>query len=152
MQNISIAIACLLFLYLYSRYIEHSLLRGFWCADADFCARADLQKFVLYIGDQKSGGRAGYMLVANAAGIIVNNPICISTTAMTLNPFVNDSVNYSVSISWFEDAAGKVKADHDEEAFPSRCSATFCPKLGKLTLYTKDTTHVILYKEASALD
>ena len=148
--NLIIGVICVVFFYLHSRYVEHKLLRGFWCADVEFCQRADLQKFILYIGDQKANGRAGYMLVMTAAGIIINNPVCIGTTAMTLNPFVNDSLTYSVNISWYEDSAFKTKAEHDEEAFPSKCSATFYPTQGKLTMYSNDTTHVILYKESSA--
>jgi hypothetical protein len=142
-----IALACVLVIYLQSRYTEHQLLRGFWCADADFCQRADLQKFILYIGDQQASGRVGYMLVVTSAGIIINNPIKINTTCYTLNPLVSHDIKYSVNIAWYEDADFKTKAEHEEEAFPSKCSGSFQPFESRLTLYTDDTTHVILYRD-----
>jgi hypothetical protein len=146
-----IGLACVVILWLQSRYVESQLLRGFWCADLDFCQIAGLDKFILYIGDTTLSGRSGYMLVANTAGIIINNPIKLSTTSFTINPLVRETVTSSACLEWFTDATFAEKADHDEDAFVSKCQLDFNPTCGKLTFYTADTVHVVLYKDAAAI-
>ena len=47
----SIIIFMLVLMTFMSRATEDSYLKGFWRADADFCDRAELEMFVLYLGD-----------------------------------------------------------------------------------------------------
>ena len=59
----------------YLRSIENALMKGFWKADIDFCETADLDMFILYIGESDYYNTNGYLLAKNKAGIILNNPI-----------------------------------------------------------------------------
>ena len=71
----SIIIFMLVLMTFMSRATEDSYLKGFWRADADFCDRAELEMFVLYLGDNVGyvkHCRNGYILAANQQGIILN--------------------------------------------------------------------------------
>ena len=46
-----LAVLIVLLIIYIPRLIEDTLLKGFWCANAEFCKEADLKWFVLYIGN-----------------------------------------------------------------------------------------------------
>ena len=126
-----------------NRSIEGNLMKGFWCADASFCKKAELDMFVLYLGDNVShvgNSRHGYLLASNENGIILNNPICM-TFSGSMNILGMSSREYNVTIDW------KDSPPTDEKAFPTNCQACFYPKYGKLVFYDQNQVIVSLWKD-----
>jgi hypothetical protein len=128
-----------------SRIIEDNMMKGFWCADPAFCQKAELDMFVLYLGDSSSyirNNRYGYMLAANDQGIILNNTIKITFSGATnIKPGLATEKSYNVSVDWDGDKPA------DDEAFPSECKATYYPLHGKLVFYKGDQIIVSLWKD-----
>ncbi len=128
-----------------SRVAEDNLLKGFWRADADFCDRAELEMFVLYLGDNVgyiNHCRNGYILAANQQGIILNNPIKLTLSGnVNILPGMARSKNYNAYIDWQE------SPPEDPETFPSEFSATYYPRHGKLVLYRDDEVLASLWKD-----
>jgi hypothetical protein len=121
------------------------MLKGFWCANASFCQDADLDWFVLYIGDDDGiikHSRYGYICVANHDGIIINSSITINfglSTAIT--PGLSHCKTYNINIEWDDDEPDI------EDVFPSNLQLTYYPKYGKIVLYKNDTVKAILWKD-----
>ncbi len=128
-----------------SRAAENNLLKGFWRADAEFCDRAELELFVLYLGDNigyVNHCRNGYILAANQQGIILNNPIKLTLSGnVNLLPGMAKCKNYNASIDWQETPLD------DPDTFPSEFQATYYPKYGKLVLYQGDQVLASLWKD-----
>jgi len=128
-----------------NRSLENSILRGFWCADASFCQKAELEMFVLYLGDNISyagNSRNGYLLAANKNGIILNNPIEMNFKGyVNVLPHMPDEINYDVVIDW------KDNPPTDEQAFPTYCKASYYPKYGKLVFYHDNQVIASLWKD-----
>lgn len=128
-----------------SKISEDKLLKGFWRADADFCDKAELEMFVLYLGDNVgyvSHCRNGYLLAANEQGIILNNPIKLSLSGnINIFPGMSKCKNYNASIDWLE------SPPDDPETFPTEFQATYYPKYGKLVLYQGDEVLASLWKD-----
>ena len=150
---LEIVIAFIIVLYIllvyYSRSLDKSLLCGFWKASLDYCESADLDLFILYISKKTTmlgsilGGNYGYMLIKNSDGIILNCPLIIYFSSWNMWPYLTNKVNYNTTIEWVTE-----KSDQpDENVFPSKLSAEFYPKYGKLVLYKNDTIQAILYKD-----
>ncbi len=131
--------------YFIARAHENTLLSGFWKADADFCQRAELEMFLLYLGDNigtLSHCRNGYLLAANEQGIILNNPIKITFAgAHTISPTMSFCKDYSATIDWLE------FEPEDPDTFPSEFRAAYYPKYGKLLLYKNDEVIASLWKD-----
>lgn len=128
-----------------SRTSEDLLLKGFWRADADFCDRAELEMFVLYLGDNVGyvqHCRNGYLLAANQQGIILNNPIKLTLSGnINLMPGMAKCKNYNAYIDWMESPLD------NPETFPSEFQATYYPKYGKLVLHHGDEVLASLWKD-----
>lgn len=129
-----------------SRAAEDTLLKGFWRADADFCDRAELEMFVLYLGDNVGyirHCRNGYMLAANQQGIILNNPIKLTLSGnVNILPGLAKCKNYNASIDWLE------SPPDDPNTFPSEFQATYYPRYGKLVLYQGDEVLASLWRDS----
>jgi hypothetical protein len=127
-----------------ARTCERTLMTGFWKANIDFCKSADLEMFMLYLGDNVSyvsDTRYGYIVAKTEEGIILNNPIKISLgNNFCLRPWFKPCKKYNASIDWQE-------TEHIEENFPSEVSVAYYPKHQKLVFYTNDNVHAILYKD-----
>lgn len=139
-------VICILFLLSgLSRSIEDSLIKGFWKADAAFCSVAELEMFILYIGDNTSllgNVRNCYFLAANSDGVILNNPAEISFGyCLNIMPGISTNKNYSVSIDWTDGPP------EDPNAFPTDCDVVYYPKYGKLIFYSSDTILVTLWRD-----
>ncbi len=123
---------------------EAQLMKGFWRADAQFCANAELSMFVLYLGDNKSwvgNSRYGYLLAANDQGIILNHPAQITFSgSYCVEPYASACRNYNVSIEWLDEIA-------DADTFPCNCRAAYYPSNGKLVLYSGDEVLASLWKD-----
>ena len=141
----SIIIFMLVLMTFMSRAAEDSYLKGFWRADADFCDRAELEMFVLYLGDNVGyirHCRNGYMLAANQQGIILNNPIKLTLSGnINIMPGIAKCKYYNASIDWME------STPDDPNTFPSEFQATYYPKYGKLVLYQGDEVLASLWKD-----
>ncbi len=128
-----------------SRKIEDSILKGFWCANASFCQDADLEWFVLYIGDDDGlvrHSRYGYICAANSEGIIINHSVIINFgISMSIKPGLSHCKVYNINIEWQDD-------DPDiEDIFPSNLQMAYYPKYSKIVLYKDDTVKAILWKD-----
>lgn len=141
----SIIIFMLVLMTFMSRATEDSYLKGFWRADADFCDRAELEMFVLYLGDNVGyvkHCRNGYILAANQQGIILNNPIKITLSGnINIMPGIAKRKNYNANIDWME------SAPDDPDTFPSEFQATYYPKYSKLVLYQGNEVLASLWKD-----
>ena len=128
-----------------SRVSEDTLLKGFWRADAEFCTQAELEMFVLYLGDNVSylrHRRNGYLLAANEYGIILNNPIELSLSGnINLVPGIAKVKNYDGFIDWQE------SPPEDENAFPDEFQVAYYPQCGKLVLHKDNEVLVSLWKD-----
>lgn len=137
-----VVILVILLLYYYSRSIEDDMLTGFWCADPSFCQVAELEMFVLYLGDNISYNiRPGYLLAANSSGIILNNPINLHLSKSVSMPYINKEVLYDANIDWLDTPL------EDESTFPSELQMAYYPKAGKLVLYDGDEIVASLWKD-----
>ena len=140
-----IIIFALILLSFNSRIAEDNIMKGFWNADASFCKKAELDMFVLYLGDNVSYGgnsRHGYLLASNEHGIILNNPIRMSFSgAVNILPGLASCKKYDVSIDW------KDTPPADSRAFPTNCKACYYPRYGKLVFYEDDQIIVSLWKD-----
>lgn len=147
----ALVIFSLVLLIFTSRTMEDKLLKGFWRADPDFCKIAQLEMFVLYLGDNSNylgHTRNGYLLSANEHGIILNNPITASfSTTFNLLPGFATCKKYNLSIDWQEN-------EPNNNAFPTDVQVAYYPKHGKLVMYDDDTVYAILWRDSqmSAMD
>jgi hypothetical protein len=143
---ISIAVIIVISIYLLwsFRTAETQLMKGFWRADAAFCESAELSMFVLYLGDNKSwigNSRYGYLLAANAQGIIINNPMQITFSgSYCVEPYMSKFRNYNVHVDWLEEAV-------DDDIFPAKFNAAYYAKNGKLVLYADGKVLATLWKD-----
>jgi hypothetical protein len=142
----SIIIFMIVIMIFMSRSAEDKLLKGFWRADADFCDRAELEMFVLYLGDDIGyikHCRNGYLLAANKGGFILNNPIKLTLSGnVNILPGMAKTKNYNASIDWLE------SEPEDPNAFPSEFQAAYYPAYGKLVLYQDDEVLASLWKDS----
>lgn len=151
-QGIGIVILIILFmiilLILNTRNNESTLLSGFWRANAEFCKEAQIDIFLIYIGDSSlfSNTYPGYILVKNDQGIIINDPIKINFSSdMDFSPSLCDCRNYIIKIDWEDNEEGY-------EFFPSEQEVFYYPKIGKLVFSAHDQVFAILYKDNSISD
>jgi len=124
----------------YLRSVENALMKGFWKADIDFCENADLDMFILYIGESDYYNTNGYFLAKNKLGIILNNPVKLYFDGFNM-PFISNK-DYEISIDW-------LGFEHNSEALPSIINMCYYPYHNKIILYKDDTTYAILYKDSS---
>lgn len=128
-----------------SRSLEDTCMKGFWRADPQFCKNAELELFIMYIGDNTSyvgNTRHCYLLAANTEGLILNNPAIVRFgSSMKLLPGLSTRKNYRCSIDWQDNPPD------DPNAFPDECSVEYYPKHGKLVFYDKDSILVTLWKD-----
>jgi len=127
-----------------SRSLEDSSLKGFWRADPQFCEKAELEMFMLYLGDNTGylrNIRYGYLLAANDKGLILNNPIKITFSGnMNVLPGMSRCKNYNACIDWLDESPG-------DDVFPSEFQATYYPKYGKIVFYQDSKVLAILWKD-----
>jgi hypothetical protein len=137
------------------RYIETQLLAGFWKADSDFCKNAGIKSMIMYLGNNEfslheilsivSSGCVirGYILLENAEGIIINNPVNIKfKSKYDLSQTLSDYQKYKITIDWLEET------DY-ELFFPSVQTLYYYPKIGKLTLTQNENIYAVLFKDNS---
>lgn len=127
-----------------SRVAEDTLLKGFWRADAEFCANAELEMFVLYLGDNVGyvrHCRNGYLLAANKQGIILNNPIELTLSGnINIMPGVAKIKNYNGYIDW-------QGAEPDNEVFPSEFEVAYYPQSGKIVFHKDNEVLAAVWKD-----
>ena len=139
-----IAVFVILIIYR-SRAVESSLMTGFWKADARFSQESGLITMIMYLGDPSiMGTRKGYIIAANEFGLILNNPLSISFSGYSLNPFMCEYREYSILIDWLD--------EDPPEYFPSKQTMYFYPQLGKIILAEDIEIKAILYKDGSLMD
>lgn len=147
----AVVIFVLVVVVLVARAMEDCMLKGFWRATDHFCAEAELELFILYIGDNSSylgNCRPSFILAANESGIILNNPIDIDFGySLQLVPCMASCKKYNASIDWHDEPP-------EDDAFPTDLQIAFYPAYGKLVLYKDDSVLAILWKdqEMSAMD
>ena len=128
-----------------SRVSEDTLLKGFWRADAEFCGQAELEMFVLYLGDNVSyvkHCRNGYLLAANKNGIILNNPIELTLSGnVNVMPGIAKIKNYNGYIDWQD------SPPDDQDAFPSEFEIAYYPQCGKIVLHKDNEVLASLWKD-----
>jgi len=126
------------------RDIEDSSMKGFWKADAEFCQNAELELFMMYLGDNTSyisNNRFGYILVANDQGFILNNAVKIHfSNSMKFLPIMSNSKEYNVQIDWLD-------YPPEDDVFPSALNAVFYPKNSKIVLYKDGEVLAVLWKD-----
>ncbi len=138
---LSIFLVCLI---IFNSYRNADLLRGFWCADSEFCAKSELDMFILYLNDSTNIGhkRAGYLMAANKHGVILNNNIIIDIDKTNIvTNCLSNCITYNINIDWQDNPP------NDINAFPSKCQATYWPSHGKLVFYVNDEIIAILWKD-----
>lgn len=156
LTNITTALGITLLILLFSvvlfifntRSVETSLITGFWKADADFCQESAVQLFLIYFGEAEyfSNSRAGYILVCNSSGDIINNPIRMHFAGgSSLNPSLSKSREYHITIDWLDE-------EGYEDFFPSKQLLTYYPSCGKIVLSQGKKVYSVLYKDHSISD
>jgi hypothetical protein len=127
------------------RKSEDTLLKGFWRADSDFCEQAELELFVVYLGDDVGyirHCRNGYLLAANKNGIILNNPIRLTIGGnINLTPYLAGQKNYNASIDWQD------TPPDDADAFPSEFELAYYPQSGKIVMHKDNQVLASLWKD-----
>lgn len=127
-----------------ARSAENKLLKGFWRADAEFCDKAELEMFVLYLGDNigyVNHCRNGYILAANEQGIILNSPIQMKLSGgTTMSLGLASCKDYAAVIDWQGN-------EPDAATFPSELRVAYYPNHGKLLLYQGDQVLASLWKD-----
>ena len=141
----SIIVFMIILMIFICRNIENTFLKGFWRADAEFCNNAELEMFMLYLGDNNSylsHCRNGYILAANQQGIILNNPIQLDLSLnINLTPSIVKCKKYNATINWQENTPD------DSNAFPNKFQVAYYPLHGKLILYKGDEILASLWKD-----
>jgi hypothetical protein len=149
---VAIVIFVLLLMIIMSSFMEDCLLKGFWRATDNFCNEAELELFLVYIGDNTSyigHNRPGFLLAANSDGVILNNPVDINFgLSVKLLPGMANCKKYNAEIDWHGEPP------EDENVFPSEVQIAFYPQHGKLIFYRDDEVLAILWKdqEMSSMD
>jgi len=141
---ISISVIIILFIILicHTRRIETNLLTGFWKADEDFCQEAELELFLVYIGEPSLifNKRKGYILVKNAEGLIINNPVEFSLSGgLSANPSMAHERCYTLYIDWL--------GEDGYYFFPSEQQLYYYPQHGKLVMSADDNATAVLFKD-----
>lgn len=147
-QTIGLVILGLLFICVISIYnsrrSEGHLIKGFWSGSADFCSTANLDLFLMYIGDG-SFERPGYILMKNADGFIINNPVRLYVSGgYSATPSISECIKYSVEIDWLD--------DEGFDFFPKQQTIHYYPCVGKMIWSNGDTIHAITYKNNQISD
>jgi hypothetical protein len=147
-QVLGLTVLALLFLFTVvvfnSRSNESSLVKGFWSGSSQFCGTANLDLFLIYIGDGGSS-RPGFILMKNADGFIINNPVKLHLTGgNSFSPSVCDCRHYSVEIDWLD--------EEPPEFFPSEQDIHYYPSVGKMVWSKGDTVYAVTYKNNQISD
>jgi hypothetical protein len=145
LQNCIFIVVIIIVITLCSRKTEENLLKGFWCADGEFCEKAELEMFILYIGDNVSlfnSNKECYLLAANEQGVILNNACYFNFSGININPIVNNSKEYNINVTW------KNTTPEDENAFPKKCQLIYYPYLGKIVIKKNKEVIAILWKNS----
>lgn len=141
--NIAVNIVVvLIILIIYSRYLENSLLSGFWRADPEFCAESQLSAFILYLTpcNMFSHSMTGYFLASSDANVIINESATINFGArLSLKPYVCDQT-YNITVDWSD--------EHDPETCPAELQIRFSPN-GTLVLENDGIAYARMYKDLS---
>lgn len=140
----AIIVFFIIVIYYMNRSYENSSIKGFWIADADFCEDAELQMFVLYIGNSISAfknKRNGYLLVANKDGFILNNKIELNLSR-SIN--LSNNAEYNLDIDWLDNCPNEEDGD---EVFPNRCEMIYYVAHGKIVLYKDNKILASLWKD-----
>lgn len=128
-----------------SRMIESTMLTGIWSGSPDFCTTSNLTAFILKLDDLDltSGVRSGYLLAANDNDIILNHPINMSFSGLSIMPNMTER-NYDIEIDWLDEKA--------PDFFPSQQQLTYYPQFGKIVMYVDDEVYAVLYKDHNSDD
>ena len=134
------------------RNIEDQLFKGFWTANSDFCEKAELQLFVLYIDKQNwlTNTCTGYILAANELGFFLNNNIELSLGySWNFSPFIACQKKYEASMKILndQDDVENIENINEKLNFPDKFSIIYFPIDGKLIIYKNDEVLVELWKD-----
>jgi hypothetical protein len=141
---VTILLVLLLVMILQNRYTEASLLEGIWKGGADFCTDSSLDVFALYMSKPSiMGVIRAYIFAHNSNGIMLNHPIDIHLSGMSVNPLVCKSRNYTCTIDWL--------GEDEPSFFPSEQTLTYYPLDGKLVFHD-DVVYAVFYKDHDSND
>jgi hypothetical protein len=151
LQVIGIVILIMLFMFTLQvmsvRRIENCMLKGFWKGSPSFVKDAELDLFLIYIGGggMLSSKRAGYILMKNDSGLIINNPVEFSfSSGGSLRPGMCPCREYNISIDWLgEEPSG---------CFPSEQELYYYPESGKLVFAQEELVYGVFYKDHTITD
>ena len=125
------------------RYAENNLLKGFWKASNSFCQDSDIELILLYISDETSiypHKRTGYLLMKNADGILINNPLeLILDDGFDISLGITNCRKWKAHINWLE--------EDDFDCFPCKQELYYYPSVGKLIFSSEDKIYAVLYKD-----
>jgi hypothetical protein len=147
-----VVVVILVLIIIIMRITEDNMLKGFWRATDNFCNEAELELFLVYIGDNNSylgHNRPSFFLAANSDGIILNNPVDLNFGfSGNIKPWFSGCKKYDACIDWHNEPP------EDENVFPTEFQIAYYPQNNKLVFYKNDEVLVILWKdsEMSALD
>lgn len=139
---ISLIIFFILSIIILFRHTEDQLLNGFWKADTEFCEKAQLEAFILYLDKSSFLTKQGYILAANKDGIIINNPVKLTlSNVITPFPYISNCKKMNATIDWLEFPL------EDTDAFPSNFQIDFYPLMGKMIIHQNEIVLAMLWKD-----
>jgi hypothetical protein len=151
LQVIGIVILILLFIFtlqvMSTRRTENCMLKGFWKGSPSFVKDAELDLFLIYIGDGStlSSKRPGYILMKNESGLIINNPVEFSfSSGGSLRPGMCPCREYNITIDWLKETP--------PDFFPSEQELYYYPEHGKLVFAEEESVYGVLYKDHTISD
>lgn len=136
---IGVGVVCIFILF--CRFIEDSFIEGFWKADADFCAQAEIINYVVYFGPGIFT-RNCYFIAMNNAGLFLNHPVDMNFGfSFNFKPWISHCVERRVSLSF-------ITEEPDEDVLPASFIISYYPTVQKMVLHDGDTVLAVLYKDA----
>ncbi len=171
MNAIYALIIALVIIIIYNLYIsidyEQRFMSGLWIADEDFCARADIDGMMLYIGSPSGPDVTlqttyrAYLIMYAKSIIIADKKIGISISSPLselINPFFSSNVTRNIYLADgtmsidMEDAVEDPSEIHIKKIMPQSLTAEIDFARGKMTWTCADDGKVYanLYKDYEA--
>jgi hypothetical protein len=120
-------------------------MKGFWKASSSFCKEADLDTFVMHIGESDFFGNPKvFILMLNSNGIIINDIAEMQLSGINLQPYCVNCRKFDVTFNWLYTDGFSF--------FPNEQKIHYYPKKGKIIMMNGEEITAVLYKDYSMSD